>query len=73
MRAALSVYSRIPVRFVDVDLDEAMRAADQLNIYAYDAYVLVCARSKRCPMLSLDRGLLTAAKRLDIDVIEVKQ
>ncbi len=72
VRTALRAYSRIPVRFVDVELDEAMRVADQLKIYAYDAYVLVCARGRRCPLLTLDRGLLAAANRLGIDVLELE-
>ncbi|RMF82102.1 MAG: toxin-antitoxin system, toxin component, PIN family protein [Nitrospirae bacterium] len=38
---------------------------------AYDADVLTCARKTGCPVMSLDRGLLAAAKSLAIDVVEV--
>ena len=69
--AALAVYQLIPVRFVDVDLVEAIRIADAAGIYAYDAYILACARGTGYPVMSLDRGLLTVAESLAIDVVEV--
>jgi len=69
--AALAAYQAIPVRFVDIDLVEAIRIAGAVRIYAYDAYVLACSRSTGCPVMSLDRGLLTAAEALAIDIVEV--
>ena len=71
--AALLAYDDIPVRFVGVQLSDALAVADELAIYAYDAYVLVCARSQRCSMLSLDRSLVEAARRLGLDVLEVNR
>jgi len=44
---------------------------DAARIYAYDAYILACSRGTGCPVMSLDRGLLAAAKSLAIDVVEV--
>ena len=70
---AMQIYQRIPIRFVDIDLEEALSLAEQLNIYAYDAYLLRCAVKYNAPLLSLDQGLLTAAKRLGITVLEVKK
>jgi len=69
--AAIAVYQLIPVRFLDVSLVEAIRISDAARIYAYDAYILACARGTGCPLMSLDRGLLAAAKSLAIDVVEV--
>jgi len=69
--AALAVYRLIPVRFLDVDLVESVRIADTAGLYAYDAYVLACARGTGCPVISLDRALLAAAKSLAIDILEV--
>lgn len=40
---ALDEYQKIPIRFLDVPLDEALHVAAQHRIYAYDAYFLVCA------------------------------
>ncbi len=42
---ALVAFHTIPVRYLDVDLREAIVIADQYKIYAYDAYFLQCAIS----------------------------
>lgn len=68
---ALAVYQQIPIRFVDVELKASLRIADQLNIYAYDAYLLRCAQKQKAPLLSLDQTLLSLAKQLTLQVIEV--
>jgi predicted nucleic acid-binding protein len=68
---ALAIYGTIPIRLVDVDLAEAIRLADRLNIYAYDAYLLCCAQRYKAPLLSLDRDLLAAAKALGLPFLEV--
>lgn len=68
---ALALYERIPIRFVDVPLRDALALAHQLDIYAYDAYMLVCARHYNGHLLSLDRRLLRAAGQLNLPVIEV--
>lgn len=70
---AMQIYQRIPIRFVDIELEEALNLAGQLNIYAYDAYLIRCAIKYNAPLLSLDQGLLNAAKRLSITVLEVKK
>ena len=70
---ALKAYQQISIRFIDVELSEALVLADELGIYAYDAYILRCALSLRCPMLTLDQGLIEAAKRADVKVLEVTE
>lgn len=70
---AMQIYQRIPIRFVDIELEEALNLAGQLNIYAYDAYLIRCAVKYNAPLLSLDQGLLNAAKRLSITILEVKK
>jgi predicted nucleic acid-binding protein len=70
---ALDAYAEIPIRFVDVDLMDALKISADLKIYAYDAYVLQCAIVHRCPVLTLDGGLVRAAEQLDLDVLEVTQ
>jgi predicted nucleic acid-binding protein len=69
-RAALEIYRRIPIRFVDLELDEALRIADAQRLYAYDAYLIRCAEKYGAPLLSLDRGLLAAARALGVRVLE---
>ncbi len=71
VREVLAAYERIPIRFVDVDLADSLRIAAESNLYAYDAYVIACARDQRCALISLDRGLLAAARREGVGIIEV--
>ncbi len=71
VQEALAFYERMTIRFVDVALQEAVALAHQLDIYAYDAYMLVCARHYNGHLLSLDRRLLRAARQLDLPIIEV--
>ena len=73
IQQALEVYQRIPIRLIDVDLAEALGLADQLGIYAYDAYVLTCALNQNGTLLSLDGGLIHAAKQVGIAVMEVDE
>ena len=73
VKKALYAYAEIPIRFVDVDLTDALEIADNLKIYAYDAYVLECARVHHCPVLTLDEGLVRAARKLDLEILEVKE
>lgn len=68
---ALSAYREIPIRFLDVELESAIAFADALGIYAYDAYVIAAAQQQRCPLLALDSGLVTAARKSGVDTLEV--
>lgn len=69
---AVVTYQRIPLRFIDVELVQALELADRLSIYAYDAYVIACALNQRCALISLDRGLVNAAKVVGAKVLEVR-
>jgi predicted nucleic acid-binding protein len=68
---ALRLYQRIPLQFIDVALPRAVDLAAQLKIYAYDAYILVCAQQSGEPLLSIDAGLLRVAQELGVSVIEI--
>lgn len=70
---ALEAYHQIPIRFSDLGLVRALEVSKDLDIYAYDAYVIACALQHRCPVLSLDQGLVDAAARAGIATIEVEQ
>jgi predicted nucleic acid-binding protein len=71
-KAAIEAYEQIPLTFVEVDLTQALEWADRLKIYAYDAYVIVCALNQNCPLLTLDNGLIHAAKAAGVTVLEVQ-
>ncbi|MDM8559902.1 type II toxin-antitoxin system VapC family toxin [Candidatus Parabeggiatoa sp. HSG14] len=72
-KAALQIYQEIPITFVDVQLESAVEIAEQLNIYAYDAYLLTCALQRHAPLISLDKGLIQSVKILNITVLEIEQ
>jgi predicted nucleic acid-binding protein len=65
-------YAAIPIRLVDPPLQQAARLSQQLNIYAYDAYVIACAINQRAPILSLDNVLKERARSLKLEILEVK-
>lgn len=69
---AVAIYQSIPLRLVEIELDEALKLAGQLKIYAYDAYLIRCAAKYKTPLLSLDQKLLNHAKRVGVAVLEVK-
>ncbi len=70
-QTALAEAERIPIQLVEPALAEALQLAHELTIYAYDAYMIISARQYRCPLLTLDRGLQTAALAADVQVMEV--
>jgi predicted nucleic acid-binding protein len=70
---AIEVYLQIPVRFVEVELINSLAIAGELDIYAYDAYLIRCAEKYRSPLLSLDKRLIQAAKDKKISVLEVSE
>ncbi|MFL5496813.1 MAG: type II toxin-antitoxin system VapC family toxin [Gemmatimonadales bacterium] len=71
VQAALAAYSQIPIRFVDVELAAALELADRFGLYAYDAYLMACARRQRAPLLTLDARLGRAAKEAGVALLEM--
>ena len=71
-KQALRSYEQMPFRFIDVDLIQSIELADQLGIYAYDAYVVACALNLRLPLLTLDVRLAAAAHMVGVSVFEVE-
>jgi predicted nucleic acid-binding protein len=68
---AIDVYYRIPIRFIEVELAESLKLAAELNIYAYDAYLIRCALKYNAPLLSLDKNAVRVAQSQGAKVIEV--
>jgi predicted nucleic acid-binding protein len=69
--AALEAYHRIYIRLIDVNLEEAVQLANEMQVYAYDAYVLVCAEMLKLPILTLDKSMVQLARTRDITLVEV--
>ncbi len=61
-RAAIRIYHEIPIDLVDVELEKTLEIVDTHKVYAYDAYMIACALNRGCPLLTLDSGLVRAAK-----------
>ena len=69
--AAVQVYERIPIQFVSIAMNKALRIAHTFGLYAYDAYVIACALDHKVPLLTLDQVLKRQAKACNVSVLEV--
>ena len=67
----LSIFTNIPLRYVELDFSNALRLSKAVNMYAYDAYFLDCAIRYKSPLLTLDNKLKAAAQNLKIETLEV--
>jgi predicted nucleic acid-binding protein len=70
-QSAIEIYKQIPLNLMEVDLKQAIELSSRFNIYAYDAYVIACALNQNCSLLSLDAGLVRAAKSAGVSVLEI--
>ena len=68
----LEGYASIPLRLLDPPLRQAVQLCRDLNVYAYDAYIIACAINQHAPILSLDKVLVERARTLKLDVLEVR-
>jgi predicted nucleic acid-binding protein len=68
---AVAAYSKIPIQFVDVEIEQSLKLASALSIYAYDAYLIRCAIKYKIPLISLDKRLIYSAKKMNVKIIEV--
>jgi predicted nucleic acid-binding protein len=69
--SALKIYETIPIRFVRIELEPAVKIAEMFGIYAYDAYLIECATKFRTSLLTLDNRLADFAQKKNIDIIKV--
>lgn len=71
VQRCLTAYEAIPLRLVEVDLAMALDFAAEHGMYAYDAYLVICALSQRAPLLTLDKALAQVAAGAGVEVVEV--
>lgn len=69
---ALKSYQKISIRFFNIDLESSIKLANELNIYAYDAYLITCAEATKAPLLTLDLTMRRLAQERGIKLLEVK-
>jgi predicted nucleic acid-binding protein len=67
----LVIFQSIPLRYVEADYSNVLKLSKNTKMYAYDAYFLDCAVRRKAPLLTLDRNLRTAARNLNIEILEV--
>ena len=70
-KLALVSYREIPIKFIDVPLEQSLDLSHSLNIYSYDAYLIQCAQQTSTSLLTLDKGLRLAGKKTGLHIIEV--
>lgn len=70
-KSATAAYQQIPIRLTEIDLGRALELSHQLEIYAYDAYLIACSLQFRAPLLTVDGGMKSAAQRAKVEVLEV--
>jgi predicted nucleic acid-binding protein len=69
---ALASFRRIPVRLPPVELDPCVALAERYSVYAYDAYIIECARRYQSPLISLDRRQCEVARYEGVETMEVE-
>ncbi len=68
--SAVKIYKKIPIRFVEIELETAVTISNKLGIYAYDAYLLASSLKYKASLLTLDQKLSNLAVAEGIDVIK---
>jgi len=64
-------FQKLKIQIVPLNLKRATEISHELNIYAYDAYVLECAERLKLDLVTLDSRMKEFARKLGIKVIEV--
>ena len=70
-KLAVKEYQKIPIQFLDVDLNFVLEISERYDMYAYDAYFLVCAMRLNLPLLTFDKQLISKAEKIGVETIEV--
>lgn len=72
-RLAIASYEQMRVEFIDVDLVQSLELSERMDIYAYDAYILVCASDLGLPLLTLDNRMAAIASQIGVRTLEVSR
>ncbi|PIE74454.1 MAG: VapC toxin family PIN domain ribonuclease [Deltaproteobacteria bacterium] len=73
MLSAWNATQKIPVDLRAVDITKALEISSNFNVYAYDAYFLVCALFLHAPLLTLDKKMNQIANVLGIQTMEASK
>jgi predicted nucleic acid-binding protein len=70
-KKGVEIFESIPIRYVETDITNALRLSKEINMNAYEAYLLDCTIRYKSPLLTLDQKLKAAAKSIKIAALEV--
>jgi predicted nucleic acid-binding protein len=70
---AYNVFKKIPVRTLDVDIENVLKISCKYNIYAYDAYYLETAKRLKLPLITFDILMKNVALDMNINVLTEEQ
>jgi predicted nucleic acid-binding protein len=71
--AAYNDFKKIPLRLLEIDIENALKIACKYSIYAYDAYYLDIASRLNLPLLTLDVPMKKIASNLNLKILgEIK-
>jgi len=68
--AAYNDFKKIPLRLLEVDIENALKIACKYAIYAYDAYYLEMSYRLNLPLLTLDGAMKKIAFDLNLKILE---
>jgi predicted nucleic acid-binding protein len=69
----LEIFNRMPIELLDIRFERALELASTLGVYAYDAYIIACAERVSSPLITLDSGLIAAAGKCGVPVLEISR
>lgn len=72
-RRGMDILDNIPLRYVEVDMDQVLSIASRMKGVAADAFLLETAIRYNAPLLTLDRSLSRAAESLGIEVVRLEE
>jgi predicted nucleic acid-binding protein len=67
--AAYNDFRKIPLRLLEVDIENALKIACKYSIYAYDAYYLEAASRLHLTLLTLDVPMKNIAINLNLRIL----
>ncbi len=70
-KQALKIYNEIPIKLIDILLDSSIKIAHKNKMYAYDAYLIQCLLQTNSNLLTLDKGLISVAVTMNLNILEI--
>jgi predicted nucleic acid-binding protein len=67
---AYKIYTSIPIRTINVNIEKALKIACKYNLYAYDAYYLEIAHRLKLPLITFDELMKKTGASMKIFIME---